>query len=132
MSKNSKTGFGINVFGTRRFNFLVFGVILLMFASILLSANSTGNETANTPYNVGLTNTISRLFATLKLIAPYIAMILIVLAGIVYAFSISQPAESRGKLQSLAIGLLVGGIIVAAFAFGAERIEQGSEGLLTG
>jgi len=110
----------------------IFYLFVIFGLGLAFAANVTGNETANSPYNIGLTTTVSRLVATLKIIAPQLSILLVILSGIVYAFSISQPPESRGKMQSIAVGLLIGGIIIAAFAFAAGQIEQGSEGLLKG
>lgn len=64
-------------------------------------------------------------------LGPNIAVILIVLGGIVYGLSYMQPANTRGKWQSLAIGIFIGGIIVAAIVGAAELIAQSSLTLLT-
>jgi len=104
--------------------------LFLFLVGAVFAANDTANETGQ-PYNIGFTTAVMRMVATLKLIAPQISIVLVILSGITYAFSLSQPPESRGKMQSMAIGFLIGGIIVAAFAFAADNIERGSEGLLT-
>ncbi|MFH0927826.1 MAG: hypothetical protein V1822_04575 [Candidatus Micrarchaeota archaeon] len=64
-------------------------------------------------------------------LGPDIAIILIALGGITYGLSYTQPAHSRGKWQSLAMGIFIGGIIVAAIVGAAELIEKSSLTLLT-
>ncbi len=106
-------------------------LFVFLFVNFAFAAGTNNTNESVTPYSIGFTTVVMRMVATLKVIAPQISILLIILSGITYAFSLSQPADSRGKMQSLAIGLLVGGIIVAAFAFAADAIERGSEGLLT-
>jgi len=64
-------------------------------------------------------------------LGPSLAIILIVLGGIVYGLSYVQPANVRGKWQSLAMGIFVGGVIIAAIVGAAELIAQSSLTLLT-
>ena len=56
---------------------------------------------------------------------------LIILGGIVYGLAQTQPGESRGKWQTIALSMIVGGIIVGAIAGAATLIQQQSSGLLT-
>ncbi|MBI5224134.1 hypothetical protein HY990_06975 [Candidatus Micrarchaeota archaeon] len=63
-------------------------------------------------------------------IAPVISLILILLGGIMYGLSNTQPAEVRGKWQVAAISMVVGGVIVGAIAGAAGFIQQQSSGLL--
>ncbi len=79
---------------------------------------------------VGLEVAASNIASFLTVIAPVISLILIVLGGIVYGLAQTQPAEMRGKWQTAAIGMVVGGIIVAAVAGAAGFIQEQSSGLL--
>jgi hypothetical protein len=67
--------------------------------------------------------------ATLGYIAPIIATILIILSGFAYGFSYLQPADKRGKYIHVAIGLFMGGIIIAAVSAGAEVIMNSAKGI---
>jgi len=67
----------------------------------------------------------------LMVIAPIISIILVVLGGITYGVAQTQPAEVRGKWQTAAIGMFVGGVIVAVVAGAASLIQSTSSGLLT-
>jgi cytosine/uracil/thiamine/allantoin permease len=62
----------------------------------------------------------------LEAIAPMLSVILIIAGGIVYGVAQAQPAEVRGKWQSLAVSLFVGGIVIAVIAGGAEFIKDNS------
>ncbi|VVB58777.1 Uncharacterised protein [Candidatus Anstonella stagnisolia] len=64
-------------------------------------------------------------------IAPIISVILIVLGGIVYGVAQTQPGEQRGKWQTAALAMLIGGIIVAAIAGAAVLIRDTSMKILT-
>lgn len=64
-------------------------------------------------------------------IAPIISVILIVLGGIVYGVAQAQPGEGRGKWQTAALAMLIGGIIVAAIAGAAVLIRDTSMRILT-
>lgn len=55
-------------------------------------------------------------------LAPSVSVILIVGGAIVYGLAQIQPAEKRGQWQSLAIGMVIGGIIIAAIYGAAETI----------
>ncbi|MEM3422827.1 MAG: hypothetical protein QXF35_01630 [Candidatus Bilamarchaeaceae archaeon] len=79
---------------------------------------------------VGLEILISNIAAFLLNIAPMLSLILIVLGGIIYGLSYTQPADNRGKWQTTGIGMVVGGIIVGAVAGAATLIQQTSAGLL--
>ncbi|MEM2963461.1 MAG: hypothetical protein QXW70_00295 [Candidatus Anstonellales archaeon] len=68
--------------------------------------------------------------ATLTNIGPVISLILIVLGGIVYGVAQTQPSEVKGRWQSVAIGMIVGGIIVAAILGAAVIIRDTSLKLL--
>jgi len=78
----------------------------------------------------GIVNLISGIKDTLLSLGPNIAVILIVLGGIVYGLSYTQPASQRGQWQSIGIGLFVGGIIVGALTGAAEMIASTSQTLL--
>lgn len=67
---------------------------------------------------------------TLLVLGPAVSVILIVLGALVYGISQIQPAEKRGQWQSIAVSMIIGGIIVAAITGAAEMIEKQSENLL--
>ena len=58
----------------------------------------------------------------LKSIGFVVASILFIAAGLVYAYGQMQPAESRGKYSSVAMGCLAGGFIIAALSAGSEYL----------
>jgi len=78
----------------------------------------------------GLEILISNIAQSLLTIAPYISIILGVLGGIIYALSYTQPADTRGKWQSAGVSMFIGGVIVAAIAGAATKIQEISGGLL--
>jgi hypothetical protein len=80
---------------------------------------------------IGLETVATNIATFLTNIAPTISLILLILGGIVYGVAQTQPPESRGKWQTTAISMVVGGIIVAAIAGAASLIQQTSSGLLT-
>lgn len=73
---------------------------------------------------VGLEVAISNIAGVLSSIAPGIAIILVTLGGITYGLAQMQPGESRGKWQTVAISMVVGGMIVAAITFAADYLVQ--------
>jgi uncharacterized membrane protein len=79
---------------------------------------------------IGLEVAVSNVLGVLSSIAPGIAVILITLGGITYGLAQMQPGESRGKWQTVAISMIVGGIIVAAVTFAADYLVQMSGNLL--
>jgi len=79
-------------------------------------------------YVEGLLTNISE---TLKNVGGILSLILIILAGIVYGLSMMQPSESRGKWQTIAVGLFVGGVIMAAVVVASAAIQEESGKLLT-
>lgn len=70
----------------------------------------------------GIEILLSNIRDTLINIYPILSVILIILSGILYGLSQMQPAEQRGKWQTMAMGLLIGGIIIAAIGFSADKI----------
>ncbi len=80
---------------------------------------------------IGLEVTASNISAFLMNIAPTISVILIVLGGIIYGLSYTQPPDSRGKWQTTGISMVIGGVIVGAIAGAATLIQETSSGLLT-
>ncbi len=64
------------------------------------------------------------------MLGPSISIILIVLGAIAYGLAQTQPAENRGKWQSMAMGMIIGGIIVAALTGAAQLIADTSSTLL--
>ena len=63
-------------------------------------------------------------------IAPVISLILIILGGIMYGVAQTQPADVRGKWQTAALSMVIGGVIVGAIAGAASLIQQQSSNLL--
>ena len=80
---------------------------------------------------IGLEVLASDIASSLSTLAPIISLILIILGGIIYGLSQAQPAELRGKWQTIAISMMVGGIIVGAIAGAAVLIQAASSHLLT-
>lgn len=80
---------------------------------------------------IGLETTASNIATFLTNLAPVISIILLVLGGIIYGVAQTQPPDSRGKWQTTAVGMMIGGIIVAAIAGAATVIQTTSSGLLT-
>jgi zinc transporter ZupT len=74
---------------------------------------------------------LTNMSATLKSVGGILSLILIILAGIVYGLSMMQPSESRGKWQTVAVGLLIGGAIMAAVVMASGSIQEESSKLLT-
>jgi hypothetical protein len=79
---------------------------------------------------VGLEVVASNIAAFLTSIAPVISLILIILGGITYGLAQTQPPEMRGKWQTAAISMVIGGLIVGAIAGAATFIQEQSSGLL--
>ena len=79
---------------------------------------------------VGLEIVASNIASFLANIAPAISLILLVLGGITFGLAQTQPAEVRGKWQTAAISMIVGGVIVMAVAGAANYIQEQSAGLL--
>ncbi|MEW6723133.1 MAG: hypothetical protein AB1324_07755 [Candidatus Micrarchaeota archaeon] len=78
----------------------------------------------------GLEVAASNIANVLQTLAPIIALILFTAGGIMYGVAQTQPGEVRGKWQAVGIGMMVGGIIVAAIAGAAGAITEASGGLL--
>ncbi len=72
----------------------------------------------------GIEVLLSNIRDTLITIYPILSVILIILSGIVYGMAQTQPAEQRGKWQTTAISILIGGIIIAAIGFSADKIFE--------
>lgn len=79
----------------------------------------------------GLEVTASNISAFLLGLAPTISLILIVLGGIVFGLSYTQPPDSRGKWQTTGMSMIAGGVIVGAIAGAATIIQETAAGLLT-
>jgi len=79
---------------------------------------------------IGLETTATNIATFLTNIAPVISLILIVLSGIVYGLAQTQPPETRGKWQTTAISMFIGGVIVMAISLAAPTIVKASGELL--
>ncbi len=71
-----------------------------------------------------LINIVESWKTVLLALGPSVSVILIVLGGLLYGLSQTQPSQMRGKWQSTAAGLIVGGVIVAVITAGAQAIAQ--------
>lgn len=60
-----------------------------------------------------------------------LSILLIIVGGVVYGLAQLQPGDTRGRWQSAAIGLFVGGILIAAIIGAAEIIQSVASNLLT-
>jgi uncharacterized membrane protein SirB2 len=79
---------------------------------------------------IGLEVLASNIAGFLSTLAPVIAIILIILGGMLYGIAQTQPPDTRGKWQTAAISMIIGGIIVGAITAAAAGIESVSETLL--
>ncbi len=79
---------------------------------------------------IGLEVLASSVAQFLLTIGPVISIILIVLGGIMYGLSQTQPADMRGKWQTAAISMFIGGVIIAVITGAATLIQTTSAGLL--
>jgi len=79
---------------------------------------------------IGLETTATNIATFLTNIAPVISLILLLLGGIVYGVAQTQPPDTRGKWQTTAISMMIGGVIVAAIAGAASLLVSTSSGLL--
>jgi hypothetical protein len=66
---------------------------------------------------------------TLKSAGTTISMLLIILGGLMYGVAQLQPGETRGKWQTVGIGIVVGGILIAAILGAADLIQEISSNL---
>lgn len=60
-----------------------------------------------------------------------LSLLLIIVGGLTYGLAQLQPGDTRGKWQSTAIGLFIGGVLIAAIIGAAELIQTISSNLLT-
>lgn len=79
---------------------------------------------------IGLEVAASNIAALLSSLAPTIALILVTAGGITYGLAQTQPGEVRGKWQTVALGMVVGGIIVMAVTAAASWIVDQSANIL--
>jgi hypothetical protein len=66
---------------------------------------------------------------TLKSAGTTISMLLIILGGLMYGVAQLQPGETRGKWQTVGIGIVVGGVLIAAILGAADLIQEISSNL---
>ena len=79
---------------------------------------------------LGIETTLSNIATFLQTIAPTLSFILVLLGGIVYGLAQTQPAEIRGRWQSTAVGLFIGGLVIVIISGGATLIQETSANLL--
>jgi len=68
---------------------------------------------------------------TLMNIGPTLSLIMILLAGIIYALAQAQTPDKRGKWVGWATNLFIGGLILAAIVVGATSIRDVASQALT-
>ena len=107
-----------------------FTVALFLLAAMMPIAMAQGASSTVT-IGGGTVSFLRSLQTTLQEIGPILSAILFVVAGIIYAFGQLQPAEGRGRYQSWAMGLVVGGFVVGALSFAAPALAGIAGGLLT-
>lgn len=74
---------------------------------------------------------LTSIATVLKNLGGIISVILFILAGIVYGLSYMQPSESKGKWQTIAVGMFIGAIIVGAIVAASDMLTGVSQNLLT-
>lgn len=79
---------------------------------------------------IGLERVAAEIAAFLQNIAPIISIILITLGGITYGIAQTQPGEIRGRWQTAAISMIIGGAIVMLITGGAYIIQTTAAGAL--
>ncbi|MBN2122438.1 hypothetical protein JW721_05300 [Candidatus Micrarchaeota archaeon] len=72
---------------------------------------------------------LSSWLETLKSAGTTISMLLIILGGLLYGVAQLQPGEKRGKWQTVGIGVVVGGVLIAAILGAADLIQEISSNL---
>ena len=72
---------------------------------------------------------LSSWLETLRSAGTTISIILIILGGLMYGVAQLQPGETRGKWQTAAIGVVIGGILIAAILGAADLIQEISSNL---
>ncbi|MCC7570265.1 hypothetical protein KO465_02880 [Candidatus Micrarchaeota archaeon] len=80
-------------------------IIFMLF--IALSFAQSGDQ----PYIITALNEWKSILIN---VGTTLAAILVIIGAIVYGISQMQPAEVRGKWESTAVGLVIGGIVIAA------------------
>ncbi|MEW5996809.1 MAG: hypothetical protein AB1657_04410 [Candidatus Micrarchaeota archaeon] len=60
-----------------------------------------------------------------------LSLLLIIVGGVAYGLAQLQPGETRGRWQNTAIGLFIGGVLIAAIIGAAELIQTVASNLLT-
>ena len=79
----------------------------------------------------GVKDTLIGVQTDLTAVGYAFSIILIVLGGLVYGFAQMQPSDQRGKYITMAYGMIIGGVVVAAITGAASGISESSKTLLT-
>lgn len=74
---------------------------------------------------------LSSWLEVLKSAGVTLSLLLIILGGVAYGLAQLQPGDTRGTWQNAAIGLFLGGVLIAAIIGAAEVIQAISANLLT-
>ena len=74
---------------------------------------------------------LSSWLEVMKSVGVQLSLLLIIVGGVVYGLAQLQPGDTRGRWQSMAIGLFIGGVLIAAIIGAADVIQTISSNLLT-
>lgn len=97
--------------------------VLIVLAALIAPVMAQGTG-GNVTVGRGAVDFLTSMKGTLTEIGPILSAIMFVIAGIIYAFGQLQPAESRGRYQAWAMGLIVGGFVVGALSLGADLLAE--------
>lgn len=114
-------------------------LLIILLISGLVFASDAGTDGINysNPQETacggtGLEVLICEIMKGLLRLGPFIAVIALVLAGVIYVYAnMFVTADQRGRYHTLATGLAVGALILAAIVGAAGLIVQTGEGFLT-
>ena len=84
--------------------------ILMLFVLVFLANCYAQEDSGKTPYIITALKDWKDILVE---VGTTVAAILIILGAIVYGVSQMQPAEMIGKWESTAVGMVVGGILIA-------------------
>ena len=112
-----------------RNSILHFGAVFLalILVSPLVFAEDAAEATPTDPKVVTELQGIQKILAQM---GPILSIILIILGGFIYGFAQLQPADNRGRFTQIALGFVIGGIVIAAITMGASAIEKFGENIL--
>lgn len=110
----------------------------LIAFSLIAAADDAGGDIYSNPAavacsGIGLVKTTCDIMHTLLVLGPMIAIIALLLAGVIYVYAhVFVTADQRGRYHTLATGLAVAALILAAIVGGSGLIiKSGTEFLKT-